>query len=749
MGRRRALVVGVNDYTGRWSPLRCCVNDATQIARLLEMDEYGFEVTEMLNADATRANILRWAAEARADQAEMLLLYFSGHGVTTDLGSFLVTYDNAEYDEGVEIPKLIRILAGDYDAKHATLVFLDCCHSGVAARMDELVENRRPLTNADLQTAANVDRAFAVIAASLSSQVAWEEQNFGHGVFTYYLLQALCGDAADHEGFVTIHSVYDVISRNMGQLTGREEQQKPVFGGHIPGRLVLAGGMTPMLPPPAPEEDCARIETEAQRLLDEFLRWKLRFDTVEWRTSGYDLACRRLENIYEWFNRRKLVPGLGERPTFRQSQETLNRYRTELGLVETGMVVKEGRLETQLGSGGFGSVWKVTNDESGAAKAYKIYHTQEMDNAEKVKRFRNGYDAMALLSHPNIVKVHRFSSCPVGFTMDYVEGQNLRDLDPSVFMEPLDLVALLIDIASAVEHAHENDVIHRDIKPENIVCKLGGDGRYVPYLTDFDLAWFSTRTQNATKSALGVIFYAAPEQYSAFDPKAAIRKSPSLDVFSFGQLLYFCFVGRDPDPVRLSRNLSDLQKAARGQGSNEAMRQLSALYKDATEWSPADRIQNFGTILERLWKIKDELSYTRGDEPLTKESFLAELIYQLTNDPRDPGEPEFTSRSGNWRVHFEWGSKTFRGITGPALTMQFNPNGRIGFENMANERMRRILNERVDTALRPYKPNATRHRGQKGAFEVFVEYGPVRLDRNGIEPIRLVIHSTLDALERN
>jgi serine/threonine protein kinase len=414
-----------------------------------------------------------------------------------------------------------------------------------------------------------------------------------------------------------------------------------------------------------------------------------------------------------------------------------------LGFVESGTIINEGVLERQLGSGGFGSVWQVTDPTNGNSVAYKIYHAQELDNQEKINRFATGYEAMKLLRHPRIVRVHRYSTCPVGFVMDFVDGQNLRDLQPHLALEAVDLVDLMIDIAEAVAHAHENSVIHRDIKPENIVCTLTPDGRQIPFLTDFDLAWFATRTQNATKSGLGVIFYAAPEQYSAFDPKVSGAKTPALDVFSFGQLLYFCFVGRDPDPVRLSHNLSELQSKVTGLSSGSVVRQLGALYKDSTAWNPADRTQDFGEILRRLWAIKEELTHTRADAPVTQAEFVVELIYRMTNDPKVPRETMFTSLSGAWQVHLEWRTKVFRKREQPSLLVQFTPNGRIGFENLSNEKMRTVLNERVDAALVTHRPNAVRHKGKQGTFEVFVEFCPVQLDRNGVEPVRLAIRSTL------
>ncbi|MER7036210.1 serine/threonine-protein kinase, partial [Streptomyces albidoflavus] len=233
--------------------------------------------------------------------------------------------------------------------------------------------------------------------------------------------------------------------------------------------------------------------------------------------------------------------------------------------------MKEGMVTRQIGAGGFGSVYKVQGSE--AEKdifAYKVYHPHELHDREKVKRFRNGYDAMELLAHPQIVKVHRYSDCPTGFVMDYVDGSNLRELQPGTFLPPVDIVAILLKSAEAIEHAHSHGVIHRDIKPENIVCRYTSDGEYLPYLTDFDLAWFSTQTQRATKSAMGVVYYAAPEQYIAFDPRVAHSREPTLDVFSFGQLLAFCFVNRDPDPLSVTGNAERLNDAVKGSCSNDS-----------------------------------------------------------------------------------------------------------------------------------------------------------------------------------
>src|SRR4051812_39853987 len=105
---RRALVIGIDQYEASWIPnLRYATADAAAIAETLELPEYGFEVTCLVDEHATRQAILRELAGLRSSNAELGLLYFAGHGVRTDLGSYLVTHDGSEFEEGLEIRRVV------------------------------------------------------------------------------------------------------------------------------------------------------------------------------------------------------------------------------------------------------------------------------------------------------------------------------------------------------------------------------------------------------------------------------------------------------------------------------------------------------------------------------------------------------------------------------------------------------------------------------------------------------------------
>lgn len=566
-----------------------------------------------------------------------------------------------------------------------------------------------------------------VIAACDDDQKALEASNLGHGVFTHHLLNAMCGDAADHMGEVTVHSLYEVVSREMASPEGA--RQDPVFGGRVRGRMILGTDFTPVLSAPRPEQEYEEIEAEARDYLDQYNHFRSEWNVDTWRDEGYFAACRKLEQVSAWFERKDQIEGLATRDDFRRSKNTLLRYQGELGIVETNTRTRWGVLDRQIGAGGFGKVWLVKGDEN-KRFAYKLYHSNELYDREKVKRFRNGYEAMRMLNYPSIVNVYDYSECPPGFVMDYIEGENLRDLGIGTFMEVIDIIRILSDSAEAIHHAHLSEVIHRDIKPENIVCQLGEDSVYRPYLTDFDLAWFSTQTQKATKTAMGVVYYAAPEQYVAFDPKVARSRTPALDVYSFGQLMYFCFTNRDPEPLNIELNVQRLSQKLLQSCPASAAEIVVRLYRACTRFDPAERTQGFDEIISSLSEVTQQLTHTDSGGTITTEQYSSEVAFQMTRELSERAVTSFFNASGTWQISLEWkGSANVRRNTNPVLSLYMKPSDRVSLENVPNERMRVILNRRIDNALSSYGNQARRRPGRRGDFEFFIEWLPKKLTR--------------------
>ncbi len=182
---RRALIVGFDAYPA--SPLAGCVNDALAVETLLARNEDGSPnfTCEMLTAPPrsippkviTKANLRGKLKHLFADEADVALLYFSGHGTENNLGGYLVTPDAEEYDEGVPMEQVIT-LANASKAREVVII-LDCCHSGALG-------NPPVLSN----QMAIVREGVAVLTASRATQVSVELVPTGKGLFTSILCEA-------------------------------------------------------------------------------------------------------------------------------------------------------------------------------------------------------------------------------------------------------------------------------------------------------------------------------------------------------------------------------------------------------------------------------------------------------------------------------------------------------------------------------------------------------------------------------
>src|ERR1700690_2908820 len=168
-----------------------------------------------------------------------------------------------------------------------------------------------------------------------------------------------------------------------------------------------------------------------------------------------------------------------------------------------------------LGVGGMGAVYKARQRGLDRMVALKILPPQISTEPTFAERFAREAQALARLSHPNIVTVIDLgqSGSIYYFLMEFVDGVNLRQLLQSRQLAPRDAVGLMPQICEALEYAHSEGVVHRDIKPENIL--LDGKGRVK--IADFGLAklvGLAAPDVQLTQSSqvLGTMHYIAPEQ---------------------------------------------------------------------------------------------------------------------------------------------------------------------------------------------------------------------------------------------
>src|SRR5262245_60917438 len=235
-----ALVVGVGDYlrAERVEPLRFATRDAAALAAALaDPDLCAFpreQVVLLTDADARRDDLVHrlshWLPE-RARGADLVVIYFAGHGVAHTVGrreeGFLLPHD-ADPDDvvtrGVAMSDLARWIDG-LDAR-AVIVCLDCCHAG------QVLGQRGPrdleLTPAALRQMAG--RGRYLIASCDAGQKSFECPELGHGLFTYHLLQGIAGAAdRDGDGRVGLAELFNhvaaAVARDAHQLFGHD--QKP------------------------------------------------------------------------------------------------------------------------------------------------------------------------------------------------------------------------------------------------------------------------------------------------------------------------------------------------------------------------------------------------------------------------------------------------------------------------------------------------------------------------------------------
>lgn len=741
MSKRKALVIGIDDYAD--CPLRNCVNDAQEIHLILDSSEYGFQVKSLLNEEATRRNILKGISELFEDNPEFAIIYFAGHGSSNDLSTYLVPIDPDEIDLGVDLDYLRRIVIKKSIPKRSILILLDCCHSGAGNVRSLNNLQSRSITNGDIEKVVHsLGSGSVLIAACQSHELAYEEPALNHGVFTFYLLEAMYGDAADHNGDITVPNLYDFVSQRFMTVT----KQTPVFKGDIIGRIVLAKDLKPRDRTSIPAEEAKKIEITAENLMNEYIQ-STSVDIASWDRDVYKLACSSLLPKLQWFERQSSkYPQLLASSSFKSALSTAQSKLADLGHLKEGLNTQIGAVEGKLGSGTFGTVWKI-KDEKNAQLAYKVYHPIDLENRDKLSRFTRGYRAMAQLDHPHVVKVHKYTDCPIGFVMDLINGPNLRNF---AYMEPdpTEILVQLLTVGETLKHAHSRGVIHRDVKPENIIMSFeeGDEGiRHRPYLTDFDLAWFSTATQ-FTKEGVGSLIYAAPEQLSK--PQASVAHAVTTDVYSFGQLCFFFLCRRDPVPL-LSDNTRALRETVKSWGLEEPAQKMLNFYELCSKQMPGDRIQDFREICDILYEVSQLITEYDHKKPIGFSSFAKQLIFSIVglSPERKVSETEFYTKTGRYRIGVNC-SDTTNNLCN--LNVEIFAQSPPVVEGKTNyKEVRKMLNKKIDTVLKPYQKQITRHSGKEGVFNVTLSIRSTQLNTDGLELCRQILTRVIDCLESN
>ncbi len=202
----------------------------------------------------------------------------------------------------------------------------------------------------------------------------------------------------------------------------------------------------------------------------------------------------------------------------------------------------DGRYEIQeiIGVGGMAVVYKAHDNVENRTVAIKILKEEFVSNEEFIRRFKNESKAIAVLSHPNIVKVYdvSFGDLIQYIVMEYIDGITLKEfIERQGSLRWKDAVYFTIQILKGLQHAHDKGIVHRDVKPQNIMVLSDGTIK----VADFGIARFARNEQRTiTDKAIGSVHYISPEQ------ARGEKTDEKADIYSVGVMLYEMLTGQLP-----------------------------------------------------------------------------------------------------------------------------------------------------------------------------------------------------------
>lgn len=268
-------------------------------------------------------------------------------------------------------------------------------------------------------------------------------------------------------------------------------------------------------------------------------------------------------------------------------------------------------LQQYIGGGGMGVVFKALDTTLDRIVAVKVVSSQRVDDDDLQRRFLVEAQSTARLDHPNIARVHyigRDRGLPY-IVFEYIDGENIRDIVTERGPLPVaESIGYAYQIAHALAHAWQREVVHRDIKPSNILVTVDGHAK----LVDMGLARLrqvndeTEQELTATGITLGTFDYISPEQ--ARDPRLADTRS---DIYSLGCTLFYMLAGQAPFSQgtalqKLLQHQSERPPDLRSFRSDvpdsvsRVVRRMLAKAPADRHQTPIDLIAEFAEILEEL-----------------------------------------------------------------------------------------------------------------------------------------------------
>jgi serine/threonine protein kinase len=330
------------------------------------------------------------------------------------------------------------------------------------------------------------------------------------------------------------------------------------------------------------------------------------------------------------------------------------------------------RLDSELGRGAMGAVFRGFDPAIGRPVAIKIIQVSEFatleERSELKLRFAREATAAGKLSHPNIVTIHQFGEHEgIQFlVLELIEGSSLEQrLSSGQPHDAKAVISVLSQVAEALDYAHSQGVVHRDVKPANIL--VGPDGKVK--ITDFGIARIAQQTITRTGFTMGTLAYMAPEQILAkkVDGKA--------DQFSLAVVAYRMLSGKMPfiaenDAALMFKIVSSECAALHLQNPALPPRTSAAIQK-ALAKNAAERFATCGEFVEQLTNSfqdprPERPAHTpRQDKESRKET--RERLRSATSSM--PIESPARGAHANWRSPAQFAVMALRAVTGLLETL--------------------------------------------------------------------------------
>ncbi|WJE17414.1 Stk1 family PASTA domain-containing Ser/Thr kinase [Halobacillus sp. ACCC02827] len=290
------------------------------------------------------------------------------------------------------------------------------------------------------------------------------------------------------------------------------------------------------------------------------------------------------------------------------------------------------RVGEMIGGGGMANVYLAHDTILNREVAVKVLRLEHGNDEEFIARFHREAQSATSLSHPNIVNIYDVGEEDDIYymVMEYVDGMTLKQyIQQHSPIDASDAVDIMRQVASAIAHAHDNEIVHRDIKPQNILIDHYGHVK----VTDFGIAMaLSATSLTQTNSVLGSVHYLSPEQARG---GVATKKS---DIYSLGIVFFELLTGRLPfsgeSPVSIALKHLQHETPSLKRWNSDLPQSVENIVLKATAKDPFHRYES---VLDMEQDIETSLELDRRDEaafeiPQDDEEEMTKAIPVITND---------------------------------------------------------------------------------------------------------------------